>query len=637
MDRGNRVRRGQDCAAFLLVLALASPAAAKDRDSSELADLTLEELTQLLVTSVSRREEPLSHAAGSVYVITAEQIRRAGATSLPEALRLAPNLHVARADANQYAIAARGFNGVLANKMLVLLDGRTLYSPLFSGVFWEAQHIVLENVERIEVISGPGGTLWGTNAVNGVINVITRPARETQGVLLSAGAGTTVATGIGRVGFRLSDAGHMRVHGRYTDVANTERAGGTSLGDESRRAIGGFRADWGESTHTFTLHGGAMHTDISQAPLDDRVVANVFLLGDWRARFVNRHGLTVQAYFDRSTRDQPGAIEDQLDTWDVELHHEFPPLGPHEILWGAGYRYESDRVDNLGPALAFIPDDQNLEHAQVFAQDRVRLSPQTNFIAGIRLERNIYTEWEYLPNVRLTWEPSDQRLIWGAWSRAVRAPARIDRELFLPASPPFLLLAGGPNFISERSNVGELGYRAFPTALLSYSITGFLHEFDRLRSLEPTPAGPVFANGLEATITGAEAWLMIRPREWWEVSAGWAELRVRSRVDAGVTALPGNPLGNDPNHWGTLRSEMDLGGLHEVDLWVRYVGALPSPDVPAYGSFNARYGLRLPRGFEFSITGFDLLGPPHAEWGADPLRPVYEPSVYAQVHWEGLR
>jgi iron complex outermembrane receptor protein len=378
-----------------------------------------------------------------------------------------------------------------------------------------------------------------------------------------------------------------------------------------------------------------MQTDISQDALDDRHVGNLFVLADWNRRFATGHGLKIQAYFDRSTRDQPGAIDDRLDTWDLEVHHALPALGRHEILWGAGYRYQDDDLDNLGTQFAFIPDDRVLEYTQVFAQDRIRLAHGLDLIGGIRFERNVYTQWEYLPNARLSWTPDSQRLIWAAWSRAVRAPARLDREVFSPSTPPFLL-AGGPNFVSEIANVGEIGYRAHP-GVISYSLTGFFHDFDRLRSLEPATGAPVFANGLEATVTGGEGWFSYHTQSWWELMAGWTELRVQPRTDPGVVALPGNPLGNDPNHWGTLRSEMDLGGLHEVDLWVRYVGSLPSPEVPAYASFNARYGVHLPHGIELSITGYDLIGAPHAEWGADPLRPVYGPSVFAQIRWEAWR
>jgi len=623
----------------ILTLSFALPAIGDDRDTTSLADLSLEELSNLVVTSVSRRAEPLGEAAASIYVITAEQIRRSGATTLPEALRLAPNLHVARADANQYAISARGFNSVLANKMLVLLDGRTIYSPLFSGVFWEAQHIVLENVDRIEVISGPGGTTWGTNAVNGVINVITKPARETQGVLLAAGVGTTINTAVARVGMGLGATGHVRVYGRFSDLESTERDDGGDIGDDSQRAIGGFRADWGDSVQTLSIQGGVMHADISQgpAPAEDRIVGNQYVLADWNRNFASGHGLKLQAWYDRSTRDQPGSIDEVLDSYDLEFVHQLPTLGGHDVLWGAGYRYQADQLENLGGNLAFIPADRNLEYAQVFAQDRVQLFDDLHLTAGIRAERNLYTQWEYLPNVRVAWQVDAQRLIWGSWSRAVRAPSRIDRELFVPALPPHPILAGGPDFQSEIANVAELGYRASPSTRVSYAITGFVQQYDQVRSYEPTPDGPQFRNGLDATGTGGEAWLTVRPWRWLDVIAGWTELRMDVENDPGVINLPGNLPGNDPHHWGTLRTLFTVRGKHHLDLWLRYVGSLPSPEVPDYASLGARVAVALPGALELSVTGFDLFDPSHAEWGAFPGRPVFEPSVYAYLRWQGWR
>jgi iron complex outermembrane receptor protein len=517
----------------------------------------------------------------------------------------------------------------------VLLDGRTIYSPLFSGVFWEAQHIVLENIDRIEVISGPGGTTWGTNAVNGVINVITRPARETQGVLLAGGVGTTINTAVARVGMGLGATGHVRVYGRFSELEATERADGSEVGDESQRAIGGFRADWGDSVQTFSVQGGVMHADISQVPADNRIVENQYVLADWNRKSASGHGVKVQAWYDRSTRDQPGSIDKVLNSWDLEFLHQLPALGAHELLWGAGYRYQMDQIENLGLGLAFIPADRNLEYAQVFAQDRVRLFDDLYLTAGFRAERNLYTQWEFLPNVRLAWQADARRLIWGAWSRAVRAPSRIDRELFSPANPPFLLLAGGPDFQSEIAEVGEIGYRASPSTRLSYSITGFVQEYDQLRSYEPTPDGPQFRNGLNATGTGGEAWLTVRPWRWLDVIAGWTELRLSVESDPGVINLPGNSPGNDPHHWGTLRTLFTVRGKHHVDLWLRYVGALPSPEVPDYTSLGARVAVALPKGLELSVTGFDLFDPSHAEWGVFPVRPVFEPSVYGYLRWRG--
>jgi iron complex outermembrane receptor protein len=464
--------------------------------------------------------------------------------------------------------------------------------------------------------------------------VITRSSRETEGALISAGAGTTLSTGTARYGFGLGRA-HVRVFGRYTDVEPTETADGIDNRDQATRWHAGFRADWGDSAQALTVHGATFRSDIEQVP-DERVVEDLHLLAEWSRRFAGGQGLRVQAYFDRSQRDQPGAIEERLDTWDVEAHHALPRLRGHELLWGAGFRHQADDIENLGPALAFIPADRDLRYGSLFAQDRVAIANDMDLVLGLRLEHNVFTEWEVLPNARLAWQLLPDRLLWLSWSRTVRAPSRIDRELFLPASPPHVVLAGGPDFVSERAQVGEIGVRATPSPLISYSVTGFLHAFDDLRSLEPSAAGPVFENGFEATVTGGEAWGSVQLTPWWGLHAGWVEQRHHLRLDPGASGIGGGAsLGNDPHHYGTLRAAFEIPDRHELDLWVRFVGALPGPDVPSYTSFNVRLGLRLPGAFDLSLTGWDLLDRSHAEWGAPAARPEFRPSVFAMLRWQG--
>jgi iron complex outermembrane receptor protein len=601
-------------------------------DVEDLTSLSLEQLADIEVMSVSRRLERLSEAAASIYVITAEDIRRSGAVTLPEALRLAPNLQVARADANQYAISARGYNSVLTNSMLVLVDGRTVYSPLFSGVFWEAQDLPLDDVERIEVISGPGGTQWGTNAVNGVINVLTRSARDTQGSLVAGGLGTTIGFGHARFGAGGGGDTHWRVHGRYVDVAHTERADGAGIRDASERWQGGFRADRGDSMSSWMLTGGAARAQIDQG-MGERLVDNVHLLASWTRRLGAGRNFRLQAYYDRNERDQPGSIREELDTWDVDVLFPFPGVGRHRVQAGAGYRHQADRVQNLGPGLAFVPGDRDLEFAHAFVEDAIRLHDALDLELGLKLEHNVYTHWEVLPNLRLAWRPGAERLLWGAVARAVRAPSRIDRELFVPAAgPPYLVLAGGPGFRSEVSWVAQVGYRAQPTPFVSYSLTGFVHESDRLRSLQPSPDGPVFGNGFAGTTTGLEAWGRWRITPWWRLDLGMVEQRRTVRRDD-PAASGDTQLGNDPHRWASLRAAFDVPGGHELDLGVRRVGALPNPAVPAYVAVDARLGVRLPRAVELSITGWNLFDRRHPEWGVAPGRPEFERSVLAALRW----
>lgn len=603
--------------------------------AASLADLSLEQLGDIEVTSVSRRAERLLDAAASIYVITADDIRRSGAKTLPELLRLAPTLQVARADANRYAISARGFNSVLANKILVLVDGRTVYSPLFSGVFWEAQDLLLDAVERIEVITGTGGTLWGTNAVNGVINVITRDAGETQGVLALVGAGNELKAAGARYGGSAGEGVRYRAWAKYSDQDNTELARGASNVDASRRVHGGFRADWGAEKSRFFLQGGASSAEIEQLP-EARQISGFHLLGRWSRELSATSNLQLQAYWDRTNRHQPGAIRDALDTFDFEFQHGFQPAARHDLFWGAGYRYQSDQLTNLNPAtFRLIPDDQILRIGYAFVEDGVTLSDGVRVVLGLKAEHNIYTHTEFLPSVRMSWKPAADHLLWGALSRAVRAPARVDREFFSPGSPPHIFYAGGPDFVSEVSEVAELGYRAQPMPPLSLSLTGYYHHHDRLRSLEPTPDGPQFKNGINGKTYGAEAWAKYRLTGHWRLSGGIVHHRRDVWLDPGSLDINGRVmLGNDPRYWWSLGTAFDHGSRVEWDLMLRQVGPLPNPAVPRYTTIDARVGLLLVRGLDLSVTGRNLLQPEHAEWGAPAERSLYERTAFVQLRWQ---
>ncbi len=622
----------------LLTLTAASGAAAtatKVSSVADLADLTLEQLANIQVTSVSRREERLADAAGSVFVISAEDIRRSGATSLPEVLRLAPNLHVARADANQYAISARGFNSTTANKMLVLVDGRTVYSPLFSGVFWDAQAVMLEDVERIEVLSGSGGTLWGSNAVNGFINIITRTARESQGTLATAGAGTNDTVHGLRHGGQFGSNGHYRVYGRYSERDHTISPAGASNRDSSDKRQAGFRLDWGGAADGYTLQGDAYQVNIDQRPPNAaRRLEGGNLLGRWARDLGDGSSTRLQAYFDHTLRDQPGAIVENLNTLDVEFQHGFQLTSGQRVLWGGGYRHQSSDVDNISAGLAFLPAKRTLRLFNVFAQDKIALRPGLDLTLGLKLEHNDYTGLEYLPNARLAWKPSAGHLLWAGASRTVRIPSRLDRELFAPATPPFTGLAGGPDFVSEISNVYEVGYRSQPTPALSYSATLFHHQFDRQRSVEPSVSGPVISNMIDGRTTGIEAWGNYRVSNSWRMKAGIFYQRQRLQLKPGSASVGGvSNLGNDPSHQWSLGSSFDLGSNLELDLTVRHVGALPSPSLPSYTALDTRLGWRPRHDLEVSLTVQNMADARHAEWGAPATRAQVERAAFVKIVW----
>jgi iron complex outermembrane receptor protein len=625
-------RRAACLAAAVATVLSSAPASATlmQVSRSDLSDLSLEQLSNVVVTSVSRREEKLSQAAASIYVITAQEIRASGATTLPEALRLAPNLDIARADAVQYAISARGFNNVLANKMLVMIDGRTVYTPLFSGVFWEAQDVLLEDVERIEVISGPGGTLWGANAVNGVINVITKRASDTQGALAWIGSGNRETSGAARFGGELL-GGHYRIYAKSTDRSNSEREDGADIRDSSQLMQAGFRADWGTHTGGFTLQGDAYDGSVDQAG-PSRELSGTNLLGRWAHELEGGGSLRIQAYYDRTTRFHPNSFREALDTWDFELQHGFQ-VARHNVVWGGGYRESRDNIENFPPQ-AFLPPDITLRWANLFAQDTFALTDDVDLTLGAKVERNSYTGNEFLPTARVAWRLGQERFAWGAVSRAVRAPSRIDRDLYIPATPPYAL-AGGSDFDSEVATIYELGFRARPSDRWSYSVTAFRHDYDRLRSIGLNGSfQPTFQNALEGTSSGLEAWGRWQVVPAFSLAGGFVVQDVKVNVKAGEIDLGGRgSLGNDPDHWVKLRATWAITPALEADAFVRYYGALPAPVVPSYTAVDVRVGWKVLPSLELALVVQNLFDDKHVEWGASPNRAAFQRTAFLKATW----
>ncbi len=621
---------------FLFIVVVSPPlgAAAAEPDTAVLADLSLEELGNIDVTSVSKKSERLLDAPASIFVITADDIHRSGATSLPEALRLAPNLEVSRVNSSSYAISARGFNNSIGNKLLVLIDGRAVYTPLFSGVFWDTPDVLLQDVERIEVISGPGATLWGTNAVNGVINVITRRAADTQGAMAFVGAGNFEGGFGARYGGKLGTDGSFRIYAKSFDRDDTKRENGTSAGDSWNKGQVGFRADWGGAANGFTLQGDAYTGSLDQPIEAETDISGANLLARWDRDLFGGGHLQLQGYFDNTVREIGGSISEHLNIADVQLQHSLQQMGRHAIIWGGGYRAAHDRIDNT-PALAFLPAERDLDWVNLFVQDEIALiGDKLKLTGGAKVERNSYTGVEFLPSVRLAWKPTLQQLVWSAYSRALRTPSRLDRELFSPASPPFVL-AGGPDFRSEVADVYELGYKAQPTPQISYSATVFHHIYDHLRSFEATNTGTFFiGNKMEGTETGIEAWGTMQVAPTWRLSAGGFILHQELRLKADSTDPMGiSAAGNDPDYQWILRSSLDLPGNTTLDVSVRHVAELPDPMVPAYTAVDMRLGWLPRRDIELSLTVQNLFDPEHPEFGAPATRSELARVIYAQVLW----
>ncbi len=606
------------------------------QSTSELKTLSVDELLNLTVTSVSKRSQPLSDAAASIFVLTAETIRRSGATTLTEALRLAPNLQVARIDTVQYAISGRGFNNAIGNKLLVLVDGRTVYTPLYSGVFWDQQDVMLEDVERIEIITGPGATLWGANAVNGVINVITRSASDTTGSLVVAGAGGNERSGAARFGTEVG-SGAIRFYAKYAEWDRTTRTGGVPALDDWNRAQVGFRSDWEADDSTFTLQGDAYdgssqdRGSIGPFVFGEIAVSGFNLLGRWQHALSEGSDIQLQMYFDHSAREDFLFYEPTADILDLDFQHAIA-AGAHQIMWGGGYRHAKDDI-GAGLVTTFIPSSRTLQWGNLFVQDEVTLSDSLRATFGLKLESNDYTGVEYLPSARLAWKPSAHRLVWGSVSRAVRAPARFDRDVRFPATPPFAVV-GGPNFESEVANVVELGYRAQHSETISYSLTGFIHRWDRLRSGSALPVE--LENKIEGTVQGVEAWAEYRPFAFWSLAGGVTYLHEDLRLKAGSTDPVGvdNPtLRNDPDYQWQLRSSFDLPRDFQFDLQLRRVDSLPNPQVPAYTELDLRLAWLVGDALELAVAGRNLLHERHAEYGEAAARSEIGRSVYGLVRW----
>ncbi|MCD6073636.1 MAG: TonB-dependent receptor, plug [Rhodospirillales bacterium] len=625
------------CAAIAATQAGAYNVRAGELAAVDLLHMSLDELSNIQVTSVSKKAESLSKAAAAVYVITNEDIRRYGATTIPEALRLAPNLQVARVNAHDYAITARGFNSTTANKLLVMIDGRSVYTPLFSGVFWDVQDVMLEDIDRIEVISGPGGTLWGSNAVNGVINIITRKSSDTQGGLLAAGGGNKEQGGAIRYGGKLDDDTTFRVYGKGFQQDNTVRTRGDySTRDAWHKEQVGFRADSGKTGNKFTVQGDAYSGATDQINGADQLMVGGNLLGRWDGVLNNGSTLQVQSYYDRTMREVPLGYEEVRDTFDVSVQHGFEPAQNHQIVWGGGYRYSMDQTIESA-TLGFYPLDRNLGLANIFVQDTIALSDTVDLTLGGKLEHNSYTGLELLWNTRLAWELSDQSLLWSSVSRAVRTPSRLDRDLFSPGRPPFTVIAGGPEFESETLTAYEIGYRARPVPEATYSISTYYNDYEELRSLEPigTASLPVqIGNKMEGSTYGVETWGTYRVLDWWTLKAGANVMKKNLTMEQGSRDAAGTSgSGNDPSYQLSLRSMMSLPHDTEFDIAVRRVDELSSPIVPGYTTLDARIGWQIRPDMQLSLAAFDLLDQEHPEFSAISTRNEIGRSVFLKLQW----
>jgi iron complex outermembrane receptor protein len=604
----------------------------------QLKKLSIEELMNVEVISVSRRAEKLTATASAIQVITHEDIRRSGATSVPEALRLATNLQVAQVNSSQWAISARGFNNVLANKLLVMIDGRTVYTPLYAGVFWDVQNVLLEDVERIEVISGPGGTLWGANAVNGVINIITKNASHTQGVLIEGGVGTELQ-GYGgiRYGGKLSRDVYFRAYGTAFKRGSTLNIEGADAEDDWTAAQGGFQFDWENANEQLMLQANIY----GNRPNPDGTVAveanGHNLVGRWKHTLSENSNIKLQLYYDQTWRDFRNGFNEKLNTYDFDGQHRFVIGDRQEIVWGLGYRLMDHNVDN--PALLkFLPDQKFLHLYNIFVQDRIDLiHDRLDLTLGSKFEHNSYTGLQFQPSVRLALTLTKNQTLWGAVSRAVRNPVRIDRDFYLYATPDLPIIVGNDNFKSEEVLAYELGWRLQSEGNFTLSLSTFYNLYDNLRTAEPGPAPlnlPItIGNGVEGDTYGAEFSGTYQPVSWWRLRGGYTWFKKELSIKPTSRDLNnGRVESNDPNHQFLIQSMIDLPGNIEIGFVVRYVDELPEPRVASYWGLDARLAWRPNEIIEFCIIGQNLLDDQHIEFiPSSPSPRNIEHSIFGKV------
>lgn len=628
-------------AAAALAALLADHASAQQ----SLVDLSFEELGNVLITTASKRETRLADAPASIFVITADDIRRTGVTTLPEALRLAPTLHVARVYGGGYAISARGFNANSANKLLVLIDGRSVYTPLFAGVFWDVQDVPLEDIERIEVASGPGSTLWGVNAVNGVINIITRSAAATRGTLVSAAAGNRERAVTLRHGMAATGGGDLRLHLRRTDLRGNEAADGHPIDDAGHLTQAGLRADWGRGGERVTvlanayrgLHGqpppGSISVTGYPMALDTITLSGANLLARWQ-RPLGSGELSMQGYLDRTVRRVPPSFDETLNIADLELQYTLRPAPAHTLVLGANHRRSQDRLAHHTTIFAFLPERLNQSWTSLFAQDEIALRDDLRLTVGARAERNDYTGTEFLPSLRLSWQPTPQQLWWTSLARTVRAPSRLDRDAYIPAQPPFVL-EGGAGFRAETADVLQLGYRGQPLPALSLAATAFLADYKHLRTQElaPSQTQVYFGNGMRGRVDGIEAWGSLQAAPALRLHAGVTLLRPRLRYVPGSIDTADSLAATDgamPRQLWQLRAALNLPQDSELDVVLRRVSALRTPDVPAYTTLDLRLGRRLNANLEIALTGRNLLGS-HGEFAPVETRAEFGRNIVLQL------
>ncbi len=619
--------------------------------AENLADLDINQLMDIKVTSVSKREQKLSQVAAAIFVITQEEIRHSGATSIPDLLRMVPGLDVAQINANSWAISARGFNHQFSDKMLVLMDGRAVYTPLFGGVYWDTQDVVLEDIDRIEVVRGPGATVWGANAVNGVINIITTKAADTQGGLVTASGGThELGSAVAQYGGKIGKSAVYRVFGKGFDDNPFPDLSGQSGKDSWNLLHAGFRLDdklTQKDSLTFQgdIYRGWEGSEFGHIvsfvpPINENVVGAAELAGGnilsrWNHAFSSRSDTTLQVYFDRYERQGPESREDR-DTVDFDFQHHLALGARHDLIWGGDYRHTSDHtVGTIDQA--WLPPDRAMQLFSLFLQDEIALKTDRVFLTvGTKLENNYFSGFDLEPSVRVAWTPRKRDTVWAAVSRAARTPTRRNTDADINIAvfpgpggmPADLLLLGNPRQRSEHVIAYETGLRTEPAKSLSLDIALFFNTYSDLATTEsgvpfsvssPPSSRLVFplmwANKMYGTTDGIEVSGNWKVAHKWTLSPSYALLQMHLHTDStsqDTTSAP-DTEGSSPRHQAQLRSHVDLPGRFAWDVNAYFVERLPAQLVPSYTRLDAGLSRRLGEGMTLSLVGQNLLHDRHLE------------------------
>ena len=661
---------------FLVCLGMtAGPASAATPD---LTQFSIEDLMQVKVVSATKMEQALQDTAAAVFVISAEDIRRSGVTNVMEALRLAPGVEVARIDSSRWAISIRGFNGRFASKLLVLIDGRSIYNTQFSGVYWELQDLFLPDIERIEVIRGPGGSLWGANAVNGVINIITKNAMDTEGGLATLTVGDEDRTIAGiRHGGKLGDNAHYRVYGQFSERDGLVTLDGRDASDDWRMGSGGFRLDWTPSAKdAITAQGNLYDGNLDQnyvlpslfPPYSSRQLSKTDASGGglqalWEHRISDTSRTLLQVYYQSDDRSDDLYIVD-ASTLDLDFQHDFALTGRQQIVWGLGYRRSWDHFTDTEFASVDLKKKID-ELYSAFIQDQVELIPERlRLTGGVKVEHNDFTGWEWQPSVRMLWMPHPDHRLWAAVSRAVRTPSRGENgarvnAFVLPPSPltgnlPTLFtIFGGGDLEAERLIAYEIGYRALLKKDFSLDAAVFYNDYDNIITTIPgTPFLDVYAfpphlvvplqlqNLGAGSIYGFELFTDWRPTESWRLRLTYSYLNsdLKNKDNDGPIYERGR------NQQLSLFSSWNPRDDLDVDLWGRYVVTGESKlfstsedviKVDPYVSLSLRLGWRPREDLELSLVGNNLFSNAHLEFiqEAFGLPIKVERSIYGQMKW----